>query len=168
MTWYEEKTYLTRAWRFLRTNKNFPLKNPLFGGTVHEICMLCMFRCADTILLRKWLTMDVRKSNIVWSGNNGCHVSQENVIKFWVALHPLFPDSYSVWRIPEQVSCWWEYRNVRFSPAADTGYFGGEGCDIDLQLTQCFTGPYCVNQSLSHTYIYEETSLSLVQKTLEW
>jgi len=36
------------------------------------------------------------------------------------------------------------------------------GCDIDLQLTQCFTGTYCVNQSLSHTYIYEETSLSLV------
>ena len=37
-----------------------------------------------------------------------------------------------------------------------------EGCDIDLQWTQCFTGPYCVNQSLSHTYTYEETSLSLV------
>ena len=29
-------------------------------------------------------------------------MSQENVIKFWVALHPLFPDSYSVGRIPEQ------------------------------------------------------------------
>jgi len=26
---------------------------------------------------------------------------------------------------------------------------------------QCFTGPYCVNQSLSHTYIYEETSLEI-------
>jgi len=36
------------------------------------------------------------------------------------------------------------------------------GCDIDLQWTQCFTGPYCVNQSLSHTCIYEETSLRLV------
>ena len=35
-------------------------------------------------------------------------------------------------------------------------------CDIDLQWTQCFTGLYCANQSLSHTYIYEETSLSLV------
>jgi len=32
---------------------------------------------------------------IVWSGNNGCHVFQENVIKFWVALYPNFPDSYS-------------------------------------------------------------------------
>jgi len=36
------------------------------------------------------------------------------------------------------------------------------GCDIDLQLTQCFTGTYCVNQPLSHTCVYEETSLSLV------
>ena len=35
-------------------------------------------------------------------------------------------------------------------------------CDIDLQWTQCFTGPYCVYRSLSHTYIYEETGLSLV------
>ena len=33
---------------------------------------------------------------------NWCHTSQENVIKSWVALHPSFPDSYSVWRIPEQ------------------------------------------------------------------
>jgi len=30
-----------------------------FCGSVHKICMMCMFRCADTILLRKWLTMDV-------------------------------------------------------------------------------------------------------------
>jgi len=35
-------------------------------------------------------------------------------------------------------------------------------CDIDMQWTQCFAGPYCVNQSLPHTYIYEERSLSLV------
>ena len=26
MTWYEEKTDLKRAWRFLRTNKNSPLE----------------------------------------------------------------------------------------------------------------------------------------------
>jgi len=36
------------------------------------------------------------------------------------------------------------------------------GCDIDLQWTQCYTGPYCVNQSLSYTCIYEETRLSLI------
>jgi len=29
------------------------LKYPLFGGTAHKICMTCMFRCADTIMLRK-------------------------------------------------------------------------------------------------------------------
>ena len=32
--------------------------------------------------------MDVSRSKIVWSGTNGCHMSQENVIKFGVALHP--------------------------------------------------------------------------------
>ena len=42
------------------------------------------------------------------------------------------------------------------------------GCDVNLQWTQRFTGPYCVNQSLSHTYIYEETSLSSFKKKLEW
>jgi len=36
------------------------------------------------------------KSKIVWSESSGCHISQEIVIKFWVALHPSFPDSYSV------------------------------------------------------------------------
>jgi len=56
MTWYEEKTDLTHAWRFLRPNKN-----TFFGGTVRKICMIYMFRCADTILLRKWWTMDVWK-----------------------------------------------------------------------------------------------------------
>jgi len=45
---------------------------------------------------------------------------------------------------------------------ADTGQVSGGGCDIDLQWTQCFAGPYCVNQSLPHTYIYEERSRSLV------
>jgi len=36
---------------------------------------------------------------IVWSGNNGCHVFQEKVIKLWVALYLTFPDSYSILRI---------------------------------------------------------------------
>ena len=31
MTWYEEKTDLTRAWRFLRTNKSYPQKSPFWG-----------------------------------------------------------------------------------------------------------------------------------------
>ena len=43
---------------------------------------------------------------------------------------------------------------------ADTGRFGG-GMRCRFAI-QCFTGPYCVIQSLPHTYIYEETSLSLV------
>jgi len=46
--------------------------------------------------------MDVGKSKIIWSGNNGCHMSQENVINFWVALHLSFPDLYSILRFPEQ------------------------------------------------------------------
>jgi len=33
------------------SQQNVPSKNHLFGGTVHKICMLCMFRCAATILL---------------------------------------------------------------------------------------------------------------------
>ena len=101
MTWYEEIADLKRARCFLPTNKK-PLKSPPFGGTTYKICMLCMFRCVDTILFWKWLTMNVGKSKIVWSGNNGCHMSQENVTKFWAALHPWFPNSYSVLRFPEQ------------------------------------------------------------------
>ena len=31
MTWYEERTDLKRAWRFLRTNKNFPFKSSCLG-----------------------------------------------------------------------------------------------------------------------------------------
>jgi len=40
MTWYEEKKDLNRALSILRTNKN-SLNNPLLGGTVHKIYMLC-------------------------------------------------------------------------------------------------------------------------------
>jgi len=32
-------------------------------------------------------------------------MSQQNVIKFWVDLYPLFPDSHSVLRFPEQTNC---------------------------------------------------------------
>jgi len=46
--------------------------------------------------------MDKWKSKVVWSGNNGYHVSQEDVIKLRVALYPTFPDSYSKIRLSEQ------------------------------------------------------------------
>jgi len=46
--------------------------------------------------------MDVDESNIVWSEYNGCHMPQDDVIKFWVALRPSFLDSYGVLRFPEQ------------------------------------------------------------------
>jgi len=54
---------------FSAHKQKFPSENPLLGGTVYKICMLCMFRCADTILLWKWIKMDVGKSNVVSSGN---------------------------------------------------------------------------------------------------
>jgi len=34
-------------------------KYPLSGATVHKMSMIFLFRCPDTILFRKWLTMDV-------------------------------------------------------------------------------------------------------------
>jgi len=46
--------------------------------------------------------MDVGKKKVVWFGNNACHVSQEDVIKLWVALYPASTDSYSILWIPEQ------------------------------------------------------------------
>ena len=54
-TWKEMGLKL--AWRFLRPNKT----SPFFRGALHKICMIWMFRCADKILLRKWLTMDIWK-----------------------------------------------------------------------------------------------------------
>jgi len=39
----------------------------------------------------KMIKNGLGKSKIVWSRNNGCHVSQENVIKLWVTLYPTFP-----------------------------------------------------------------------------
>jgi len=32
----------------------------------------------------------------------GCHVSQEDVCISWVAMYPIFPDSYSILRFPEE------------------------------------------------------------------
>jgi len=34
--------------------------------------------------------MDLGKSKIVWFGNNGCHMPQDDAIKLWVALYPVF------------------------------------------------------------------------------
>jgi len=48
------------------------------------------------ILLRKWLTMEVKK--IVCYGNTGCHVSP-NRMKMWVALHPSLPDLLSIFMV---------------------------------------------------------------------
>jgi len=45
--------------------------------------------------------MHIWMQKIVWSGKNGCHVSQEDVCKLWAALHPVFTDAYSKIRIPE-------------------------------------------------------------------
>jgi len=61
----------------------------LFGGTVHTICILRVFRCEYAFFVK---VMDVGKSEIVWSGNNGCHMSQEFAIKLRVALHSHFPN----------------------------------------------------------------------------
>jgi len=56
--------------------------------------MYVLLCCYDFVV--KEIKMDVGKSKIVCSGNNGYDMSQEKVIKFWVALHPSFPNSYSV------------------------------------------------------------------------
>ena len=57
------KTDIKHAW-FFYAQTNFPSKNLLLGGTVHKICLLWMFRCADMTLLWKWLKVDVGKSQI--------------------------------------------------------------------------------------------------------
>jgi len=43
-----------------------------------------------------------REAKIVWSGNNRCFVSQEDVIKFTVAIYHIFPDLNGIVWIPEQ------------------------------------------------------------------
>jgi len=95
MTWYEEKSDLKRAWRSLRTSKNSSQK-AVFGGTVYEVYMSCVFRCADNDFVAEVTKMNVGKSKILWSGKNGYHRFQEIVVKFWVAQHPSFLDSYGV------------------------------------------------------------------------
>jgi len=93
MTWYAEKTGLKRARCFLCTNKSPTLQISFLGvQCLNLYAMYVPLRRHDFVVK----VMDVGKSTIVWSRNNGCHMSQENVIKFGVALCPWFPDSYSV------------------------------------------------------------------------
>ena len=47
--------------------------------------------------------MDVGKSKIVWSGSDGCHVSQENVVNFFGWHYTLlFLTHMALLRIPDQ------------------------------------------------------------------
>jgi len=57
--------------------------------------------------------MDIWKK-IIWSGNNRCHVSQEDLCELWVALYSIFTDAYSKIRFPEEEN---KYINliIRFS-----------------------------------------------------
>jgi len=53
MTWYEEKTDLKRACRFLRTKKNSTLKKQSFGGIVcikFEISVYVLLRRCDFVV----------------------------------------------------------------------------------------------------------------------
>jgi len=78
-----KKTDLTRAWRFLRTNKNSLLKRP-------------------PLLVVPWL-------KFVWyvhfAGQIQIYVSQEEVCKLWAALCPIFTDAYRKIRFPEEGKC---------------------------------------------------------------
>jgi len=65
-------------------DKKFLPEKQLVWCTVYKICMLCVFRCADTILFWKWLKMaavELRNEFAVW--NEGL-VSQENLVKLSV------------------------------------------------------------------------------------
>jgi len=42
------------------------------------------------------------KAKNIWSANNGCHVSQEDVCKLWAVLYPIFTDTYMKTRFPEE------------------------------------------------------------------
>jgi len=60
-----------------------------------------MFRCADKVFVKviKNGRREVKNSLVrKWR----MYMSQENVIKFGVALHPWFPHSYGVLRFSEQ------------------------------------------------------------------
>jgi len=80
---------------FSTHKQKFPSKTFHFRGTLYKICMLCVFRCADTILTCTVsdLKGTSRNQNSCF-GNNGCHTIQENVIKFWgCVIYLYFPDS---------------------------------------------------------------------------
>jgi len=53
---------------FYTQTKKVPSKAHPFDGTLHNICMICTFCWADTILLRKWWRTDLWKWKIalVW------------------------------------------------------------------------------------------------------
>jgi len=85
-TWRDmKKKRIWNAHNVFYVQTKIPLWKAVVWVIVYKMCMLWMLRCADTILLWKWLKMDVGKSNIVWSGNTGFHMSPWNVINFRVA-----------------------------------------------------------------------------------
>jgi len=53
---------------FSTHKQKIPSKAHPFDGTLHNICMICTFCWADTILLRKWWRTDLWKWKIalVW------------------------------------------------------------------------------------------------------
>jgi len=52
----------------------------------------------------------------VSSGNKGCHESQVDEIKLWLASYPTFPYSYGISRLPEEGKCRSIAGTVRDSP----------------------------------------------------
>jgi len=81
--------------------QKFPSKNPLLGVHCIKFVWYVCF-AAQIRFFVKVIKMDVGKSKLFWSRYYGCYMSQENVIKLWVALHPWFPESYNVLRFSEQ------------------------------------------------------------------
>jgi len=101
MAWYEEKTDLKRAWRFIRTNKNSPLIKRFIRGIMYTICMLCVSLCRCDLFV-KLITNGRREvKNSLNRKKRVSHVPG-NCNEIWIALHLSFPGSYSVERFPEQ------------------------------------------------------------------
>jgi len=70
---------------FPRTNK----KSIFWGHSVQNVC-------AIYVSLRRYdFVLKVIENGRRDVKNNVYHASQDNVIKFWVALHPPFPNSHS-------------------------------------------------------------------------
>ena len=67
MTLYEKNGSNT-CMTFSTHKQKIPSKTSLFWCTLHKVCMICTFCCADTILLRKWLTTGIWKwkYSLVW------------------------------------------------------------------------------------------------------